>query len=41
LLEETGLLGAHPVEVLMDSNKKLLKDERDLFEDPGKYRYLV
>jgi hypothetical protein len=25
----------------MDTNKKLLKDESELFEDPGKYRRLV
>jgi hypothetical protein len=25
----------------MDPNKKLLKDEGELFEDPGRYRHLV
>jgi hypothetical protein len=41
LLEETGLLGSRPVDVPMDPNKKLLKDEGELFEDPGRYRRLV
>jgi hypothetical protein len=41
LLEETGLLGSRPVDVPMDLNKKLLKDEGELFEDPGRYRCLV
>jgi hypothetical protein len=41
LLEETGLLGSRPVDVPMDPNKKLLKDEGKLFEDPGRYRRLV
>jgi transposase InsO family protein len=41
LLEETGLLGSRPVDIPMDPNKKLLKDEGELFEDPGRYRRLV
>ena len=41
LLEEAGLLGSRPVDVPMDPNKKLLKDEGELFEDPGKYCRLV
>lgn len=41
LLEETGLLGSRPVDVPMDPNKKLLKGEGELFEDPGRYRRLV
>jgi hypothetical protein len=41
LLEETDLLGSRPVDALMDPNKKLLKDESELFEDPGRYRRLV
>jgi hypothetical protein len=36
-----GLLGAHPIEIPMDPNTKLLKDEGELIEDPGKYRCLV
>jgi hypothetical protein len=34
-------LGSRPVDVLMDPNKKLLKDEGELFEDPGRYRRLA
>jgi hypothetical protein len=41
LLEETGLLGARPIDIPMDPNQKLLKDEGELFEDPGRYRRLV
>jgi hypothetical protein len=41
LLEETGLLGARPVDIPMDPNMKLLKDEGELFEDPGRYHHLV
>ena len=41
LLEETGLLGACLVDIPMDPNLKLLKDEGELFEDPGMYRCLV
>jgi hypothetical protein len=41
LLEETGLLGSRLVDVSMDPNKKLLKGEGELFEDPGRYRRLV
>jgi hypothetical protein len=40
LLEETGLLDACPVDIPMDPNQKLLKDE-GLFEDPRRYRRLV
>jgi hypothetical protein len=41
LLEETGLWGYRPVDVLRDPNKKLLKDEGELFEDLGRYHHLV
>jgi hypothetical protein len=41
LLEEIGLLSAHPVDIPMDPNKKLVKDEGELFKDPGRYRHLV
>jgi hypothetical protein len=34
-------LGSRPIDVLMDPNKKLLKDEGELFEDLGRYRRLV
>jgi hypothetical protein len=38
LLEETGLLGARPVDTPMGPNQKLVKDEGELFEDPSRYR---
>jgi hypothetical protein len=41
LLEETGFLGARPVDIPMDHNKKSVKDEGELFGDPGRYRRLV
>ena len=41
LLEETGLLGARPVDTQMGPNQKLVKDEGELFEDPSRYRRLV
>jgi hypothetical protein len=41
LLEEIGFLGARPVDIPMDPNQKLVKDERELFGDPGRYRRLV
>jgi hypothetical protein len=41
LLEETSLLGVQPIEVLMDPNQKLLKDDGELFEDIGRYRRRV
>jgi hypothetical protein len=41
LFEETGFLGARPVDILMDPNKKLVKDEGELFEDLGRYCRLV
>jgi hypothetical protein len=41
LLKETGLLGAHLVDIPMDHNQKFVKDEGELFEDPGRYRRLV
>jgi hypothetical protein len=34
-------LDSRPVDVPMDPNKKLLKDEGKLFEDPGRYHRLV
>jgi hypothetical protein len=48
LLEEMGILGAHLVDIPMDPNKKLVKNEGKLFEDPnrclslvGKLNYLI
>jgi len=41
LLEEMGLLGARPIEIPMDPNKKLLKDEGELCEDFGRYHRLI
>jgi hypothetical protein len=41
LLEETSLLGARPIDIPMDPNQKIVKDEGELFEDPGRYRRLV
>jgi hypothetical protein len=41
LLEDMGFLGARPFDIPMDPNQKLLKDEGELFEDPGSYRHLV
>jgi hypothetical protein len=41
LLEEIGLLGACPVDIPMDPNKKLVMDEGEFFEDPSRYRRLV
>ncbi|XP_059649061.1 uncharacterized mitochondrial protein AtMg00810-like [Cornus florida] len=41
LLEETGMLGGRPVDAPMDSNTKLVSDEGDLFNDPGRFRRLV
>jgi hypothetical protein len=41
LLEETGFLVARPVHIPMDPNKKLVKDEGELFGDAGRYRLLV
>ncbi|XP_022856432.1 uncharacterized protein LOC111377539 [Olea europaea var. sylvestris] len=41
LLDETGFLGARPVDISMDPNVKLLKDEEESFVEPGKYRRLV
>ena len=40
-LEKTGFLGALPVDIPMDPNQKLVKDEGELFGDPGRYRHLV
>jgi hypothetical protein len=34
-------LGSQPVDVLIDPNKKFLKDEGELFEDLGWYHCLV
>jgi hypothetical protein len=33
LLEETGLLGARPIDTPMNPNQKLVKDEGELFEE--------
>jgi hypothetical protein len=41
LLEETSFLGAHPVDIPMDPNQKLVKDVGELFGDPGRYHRLV
>jgi hypothetical protein len=41
LLEETSPLGARLVDIPMDPNKKLVKDEGELFEDPSRYCCLV
>jgi hypothetical protein len=41
LFEETELLGACPTDIPMDPNKKLLKDEGESFEDPGRFRLLI
>jgi hypothetical protein len=41
LLDETGLPSACPIEVSMDSNCKLLKDEAKLFEDSARYHRLI
>jgi hypothetical protein len=41
LLEEIGILGAHLVDIPMDPNKKLVKNEGKLFEDPNRYLSLV
>jgi hypothetical protein len=34
-------MGACPVDIPMDPNKKLLKNEGELFEVPGRYHCLV
>lgn len=41
LLEQARLLDAHPVEVSMDPNQKLLEDEEGIFEDPNRYHCLL
>lgn len=41
LLNGTWLLGVRLVDVSMNPNKKLLKDEGELFEDLGRYCILV
>jgi hypothetical protein len=41
LLEETSFLGAHPVDIPIDPNKTLVKNEGKLFGDPGRYHCLV
>ncbi|XP_077217898.1 uncharacterized protein LOC143852403 [Tasmannia lanceolata] len=41
LLEETGHLGVKPASAPMDPNRKLLLEEGDLLDDPGRYRRLV
>ncbi|XP_042946560.1 uncharacterized protein LOC122279793 isoform X3 [Carya illinoinensis] len=41
LLEETGMLGARPIDTPMDPNRKFLKEEGELFRDPGMYQRLV
>ncbi|XP_042946557.1 uncharacterized protein LOC122279793 isoform X1 [Carya illinoinensis] len=37
LLEETGMLGARPIDTPMDPNRKFLKEEGELFRDPGSH----
>jgi hypothetical protein len=41
ILEETGLLGAKPVETPMDPNVKLCVDQGEIFSHPDRYRRLV
>lgn len=41
ILEDTGLLGARPVETPMDPNVKLCVDQRELLHNPNQYRRLV
>ncbi|XP_077222036.1 uncharacterized protein LOC143855868 [Tasmannia lanceolata] len=41
LLKETGHLGVKPASAPMDPNGKLLPEEGDLLDDPGRYRWLV
>ena len=41
ILEETGLLGAKPVETPMDPNVKLCIDQGEVFPHPDQYRRLV
>lgn len=41
LLEDIGLWGSLPIDVPIDLNKKLLKDEGELSDDLGRYRRLV
>ena len=41
ILEETGLLGAKPVETPMDPNVKLCVDQGEIFPHPDRYRRLV
>lgn len=42
MLDETSMLGIRPVDVPMDPiNQKLLKDNGELFEDPGRYCRLI
>jgi hypothetical protein len=40
-LKETGLLGVRPVDIPMDPNHKLVKDEGEVFDDPSRYHHLV
>ena len=41
ILDETGLLGAKPVETPMDPNVKLCVDQGELLPNPDQYRRLV
>jgi hypothetical protein len=41
ILEDTGLLGAKPVETPMDPNVKLCVDQGELLHNPDQYRRLV
>ena len=41
ILEDTGLLGARPVETPMDPNVKLCVDQGELLHNPDQYRRLV
>jgi hypothetical protein len=37
LLKEISSLGVRPINVRMDSNHKLLKDDEELFGEPSRY----
>ena len=41
LWEEIGMLDCEPVDILMDSNVKLVPGHGELLRDPGRYRRLL
>ena len=41
ILLENGMLGCRPVNSLMDFNSKLLLDQGDILDNPGRYMKLV